>query len=125
MKESGCHQEDALQQGSSLCAEDTAQMTINWGCIPNLFSCCTSHALLNTFDCQSYVVESSKDGFPATGGDTSYSGREVGTVCERLEGVNKQPLGTTDSHRVQKSFTSLPSQTTLSANLIFPSEQAA
>ena len=41
---------------------------------------------------------------PATGGDTSYSGREVGTVCEHLEGVNKQPLGTTDSQRVQNTL---------------------
>ena len=88
----------------SLCAKDTAQMTISWSRRPNLFSCCTSHAIFNKFNCQSYVVESSKDGVPVTGGDTSSCGREVGTVCEHLEGVNNQPLGTTDSQRVQNTL---------------------
>ena len=79
----------------------------------------------NTFDCQSYVVESSKDGVPATGGDTSYSGRELGQFVNTWKVLTSNPwvLQTVKGFRIP--FTSLPSQTTQPAELVFPSEQAA
>ena len=50
-------------------------------------------------------VEGTKDGFIAIKGGAAFeSGRQVGTLCRHLEGVNKRHLGVTSSQRLQNTL---------------------
>jgi len=100
-------------------------MTINWGRRPTIM-CCTRFVHFKPCNLQSYVVESTRDGFIATKGNTTFDrGRKAESVYRHLEGVDKGPLGITSSERLQNTLcVSTQPEHTTSSTSVSP-EQAA